>query len=101
MALTVATVLPGAQYRETGELWAVGGMNEPQKPAISPIEGKNLFSVIVEPITSVVKWANDNGQADCWPGRINGQKGGKTGSEMSFSTGSLGRVGLSTSPTLK
>lgn len=37
----------------------------------------------------MVEWANEEGQADCWPGRKNGQKGGRIGSEMSFSTGSL------------
>jgi len=32
----MAAVLPGAQYRETGELWTVGGVNEQKGPLISP-----------------------------------------------------------------
>ncbi len=51
--------------------------------------GQNLLSVIVEPVMSVVEWPNDDGLADCWPGRINEQKGGRVGSEVSFSTASL------------
>jgi len=48
-----------------------------------------MLLVIVEPVMSMVECTDDHGQADCWPGCINEQKGGRTGSEKGFSTASL------------
>jgi len=50
----MAAVLLGAQRRETGESWAVGGMNE-RKRHYQTNKERNLLSVIVKRITSVVE----------------------------------------------
>lgn len=46
--------------------------------------------MVIADAMGLIEWVKHDGQADCWPGRINGQVGGRNGSEMSFSTASLG-----------
>jgi len=48
-----------------------------------------MLSIIADPMTQLIEWVKGDGQTGCWAGRIDEQKGSRSGSEMSFSAGSL------------